>query len=168
MVLSSNYKIPIILGIITIIVLVGGVFLMPANTKEQISENPQAKAYLDHDYYDWGNIDINGPHIQHEFVVKNEGSAELEIANVETSCMCTTAYVVVGDLKSPPFGMHARSAWKGKVKPGDEAKIIVDFDPLYHGPQAIGPIERLISFNTNDPENSSVELKLNGNVFSNK
>ena len=54
---------------------------------------------------------------------------------------------------------------KGVVKPGETADINVVFDPMFHGPQGTGPITRLVSFNTNDSSNRTVEFKLTGNVI---
>ena len=78
--------------------------------------------------------------------------------------MCTEAIVAIDGEKSPIFGMHTRSGWKGVIEPGQTAVVKVVFDPMFHGPQGTGPITRLVSFNTNDSENSTVELRLTGNV----
>jgi hypothetical protein len=78
--------------------------------------------------------------------------------------MCTEAQVVINDEKSPVFGMHSRSSWKGVVSSGESADVKVVFDPLFHGPQGTGPITRLVSFETNDPESPRMEFKLTGNV----
>jgi len=91
----------------------------------------------------------------------------LEIANIATSCMCTKAYLKQGDNKSEGFGMKgmsASSSWKGIIKPGQTAEIIADFDPTYHGPQGIGSVTRMVSFETNDPDNPYVEVSFEGEV----
>ena len=48
--------------------------------------------------------------------------------------------------------------------PGETAEIIADFDPAYHGPQGTGPVTRIVSFETNDPDHPYVELGFKGTV----
>jgi hypothetical protein len=114
--------------------------------------------------HDWGEIDIRGGNVEKVFEIENTGDGDLEVTNFKTSCMCTEAQVVINDEKSPVFGMHSRSSWKGVVSSGESADVKVVFDPLFHGPQGTGPITRLVSFETNDPESPRMEFKLTGNV----
>ena len=44
------------------------------------------------------------------------------------------------------------------------AVVNVVFDPMFHGPQGTGPITRIVSFDTNDSGNRTVEFRLTGNV----
>ena len=83
---------------------------------------------------------------------------------MKTSCMCTQAKIVINGVSSPAFGMHGSSEWKGTIKPKEIAEVRAVFDPLFHGPDAVGPVTRFVSFDTNDVKNPTVELKLTGNV----
>ncbi len=56
-------------------------------------------------------------------------------------------------------------SWIGEVSPGQEAQLEVIFDPAYHGPQGVGPINRLVAVETNDKSNSRIEFSLTGTVF---
>ena len=115
-----------------------------------------------------GNIPYSGPDLIESFPIKNIGDKDLEIANIATSCMCTKAYIKQGNNKSDEFGMKGMSApssWKGIIKPGETAEIVADFDPKYHGPSGIGPIQRTVSFETNDPDNPYVEFNFDGTVI---
>ena len=120
---------------------------------------------LDDPSHNWGKIDINGGIVEKVFQIKNTGESDLEITNFKTSCMCTETQVSIKGEQSPVFGMHTQSGWKGAVKPGETADVVVAFDPLFHGPQGTGPITRLVSFDTNDASNRKVEFKLIGNVM---
>ena len=154
------------LGIIGIAILVSG-SSSTTTTKATVSKTAGAKISVDHSSKKVGNIPYSGGNLIHVFPIKNAGTKDLEIANIATSCMCTKAYLKQGDNKSEGFGMKGMSApsnWKGIIKPGETAEIIADFDPAYHGPQGTGPVTRIVSFETNDPDNPYVEVSLEGDV----
>ena len=154
------------LGIIGIAILVSG-SSSTTTTKATVSKTAGAKIVVDHSSKKVGNIPYSGGNLIHVFPIKNEGFNDLEIANIATSCMCTKAYLKQGDNKSEGFGMKgmsASSSWKGIIKPGQTAEIIADFDPTYHGPQGIGSVTRMVSFETNDPDNPYVEVSFEGEV----
>ena len=154
-------------AIVTVVILMAGFLLVNRTRTPVLTENESADMQVIGDkFHDWGEIDINGGNVEHIFEVKNVGDVPLEITNFKTSCMCTEVKVIINGESSPSFGMHTRSGWKGSVLPGQTAQIVVVFDPMFHGPQATGPITRLVSFNTNDSQHSSVEFKLTGNVVS--
>ncbi len=132
-----------------------------------VQKTAGAKISVDHSSKSVGNIPYDGGDLIHVFPIKNVGDKDLEIANVATSCMCTKAYLKQGDTKSDGFGMKGMSApssWKGIIKPGQTAQIVMDFDPTYHGPSGTGPITRTVSFETNDPDNPYVEVGFDGIV----
>ena len=150
----------------TVLLLVGGVFFLakqPAGSVA-LSKNSAATFATDHDRYEWGNIDYGGGKASHRFTIKNDGTADLLIANLQTSCMCTTVQFVSSSGNSPILAMHQKSQWQGTLVPGDVADIEVVFDQAYHGPQGVGPIERVVSFDTNDPKKPYVEFTLSGKV----
>ena len=154
------------LGIIGLAIFVSG-FSSTTTTKATVSKTAGAKISVDHSSKKVGNIPYGGGNLIHVFPIKNAGTKDLEIANIATSCMCTKAYLKQGDNKSEGFGMKGMSApsnWKGIIKPGETAEIIADFDPAYHGPQGTGPVTRIVSFETNDPDNPYVEVSLEGDV----
>ncbi|MBI2620734.1 DUF1573 domain-containing protein [candidate division WWE3 bacterium] len=133
------------------------------------SSSPRANAggkleVLGSTSHDWGDIDIYGGKVEKTFTVKNGGDKDLEVSEFKTSCMCTTVQVISKEERSPVFGMHSTSRWKMVIKPGEGADVKVVFDPLFHGPQATGPITRLASFVTSDASNPFVEFALSGVV----
>src|SRR3972149_7996708 len=162
-------KFLLIIALVTAVVLSGGVFLFSnsGGSAARIEKTLGAQIQIPHKNFDFKDIKYNGGNVTHAFPIKNNGSKELVLANLSTSCMCTQVYLKKGDEKSPSFGMKGHSAasdWKGVLMPKEEAEVIVVFDPTAHGPQGIGPVERFVSAETNDPENPYVEFAFNGVV----
>ncbi len=110
--------------------------------------------------HDWGQIRINGGDVKQSFVIENIGEGPLQLYNIKTSCMCTTAYLSLDDQKSPVFGMHDKSSYIMTVPPGKSAKLNVVFNPAYHGPAGLGQITRMVTIETNDRENPKLTFKL--------
>lgn len=157
----------IIIGIILVsfLILAGGLFLvsrMEGTPKVVASQN--AKAQVEETEHDWGEIKLDGGDVKKTFILKNAGTDPLQLANVKTSCMCTTAQVKIGGEESPFFGMHSRSSWAGEVASGEEAELEVVFDPAYHGPSGIGSITREVIVETNDKNNPQLTFTLTANV----
>lgn len=93
-----------------------------------------------------------------EFVLTNNGSGPLKIFNPYTSCMCTFGQIIIGDKKSPEFGMamHGNPSWQGVLEPGKIAIAKVIYKPYLMPVQ--GLVERSFIFKTNDSLNSEVNL----------
>lgn len=138
-----------------------------SNTKATVSKTIGAKISVDHNFRQVDDIEYSKGILYHSFPIKNEGSKDLEIANMTTSCMCTKAFLKIDGKNGPEFGMKGMSAssdWKGILKPGQSAEVIAAFDPAFHGPQGVGEVVRAVSFETNDPQNPYVELSFEGVV----
>jgi hypothetical protein len=147
------------------LILLLGIGLVNSSKPATLSANSNTKIeILGAKTHDWGEIDINGGIVEKVFQIKNNGESDLVMTNFKTSCMCTETQISINGKDSPVFGMHTKSGWQGTLKPGETADVNVAFDPLFHGPQGTGPITRLVSFNTNDPDNKTVEFRLSGNV----
>ncbi|MFZ5425121.1 MAG: DUF1573 domain-containing protein [Patescibacteria group bacterium] len=156
-----------LIGISTVFILILGTIFATKTQPPVLESSGDAKVeVLGAKLHDWGEIDIEGGNVEKTFLIKNAGTSNLDISNFKTSCMCTEAQVTIAGVQSPAFGMHATSSWKGTLAPDSTAEVKVVFDPLFHGPQGTGPITRLVSFDTNDPSNRTVEFRLTGNVVS--
>jgi len=167
--MSSNNKLVIGFVVGTLAIIVGGVFLVSkTGNSAQLEVTQEAKAEIAETTHDWGEININDGNVTKVFKIKNTGSGALKLANVITSCMCTTAQVQINDKKSPSFGMHSKSSWLGEVAPGSEANVLIEFDPLFHGPNGVGAISRQISLETNDPKKLKITFNVLGNVIRGK
>lgn len=130
--------------------------------------------------YDWKDINIEGGNVSKSFKLKNDGDDDLVIKSALTTCMCTTAQVELANgQKSPEFGMHDKINWGGIVNPGEEFTLNIVFDPMAHGPDAVGPITRGIYLMTSSVENGNyakkshqtgnemvTEIMVSGNVLS--
>ena len=162
--MSSNKLIFGLIGL-TIAIIVGGATLVSKTGAPELKATQEARMEVSETNHDWGEIKIDGGKVQKDFVIKNIGSGTLSLANVVTSCMCTTAQVKVKDNKSPFFGMHAQSSWMGEIEPEEEAILTVEFDPAFHGPNGVGAITRQASLETNDSENPKITFNLSANVI---
>ena len=151
--------------ILTVVILFGGVVLVnQTTTTPQITASQNAKAVTPVTTDDWGKIPMSKGNVTKTFAIKNNGTDLLKLFNVKTSCHCTKAKVTVGTNESPLFGMDSLSSWTGEVIPGKEAKLSVIFDPAYHGPAGVGPINRYVSVETNDRVNSKLTFSVTGTV----
>lgn len=165
----NDKKIIIGLVILTFFVLGGGIYVLSATTvPAKITSSQNAKAEVDKKTFDWGNIPYSGGNATKTFTIKNTGSDVLKLTGVKTSCTCTKAQIVIDNKTSPYFSMHSTSSWIGEVNPGKEAQLTVIFDPAFHGPTGVGPVERLISLETNDIQNPNLEFSLTGVVIKDK
>lgn len=162
----NDKKIVIGLIVITLLVLGGGIFVLSSTsaTPAKITASQNAKAEVPERTFDWGNITYSGEKATKTFTIKNSGSDALKLSGVKTSCTCTKAQISIDGKVSPYFSMHSTSGWAGEIPPGKEAKLLVIFDQAFHGPSGVGPIERLVSLNTNDVQNSTIEFSLRGVV----
>lgn len=169
--MNAQVKVLIAIIIFSILLVVGAVVLLSGSQsggKAQIEKVAGAKMEMTENTFDWGEIDYGGGLIIHSFKIKNSGEKDLEIGNVATSCMCTEAYFKGPAGISPKFGMKGMSrpsSYKVVLKPGEEGELVVEFDPAYHGPTGVGKMERLVSFETNDPQKPYMEVLLYGNVI---
>lgn len=160
---EKKIVIAMILG--TIVLLFGGIFFLSKTTATpQITASQNAKAAVVGTSFDWGNIPMYKGLAVKSFIIKNSGTDTLKLFNIKTSCHCTKAYATINGVDGPRFGMADLSSWVGIVAPGGEAKITAEFDPAYHGPQGVGSINRFVSVETNDEDNSKITFTLTGNV----
>jgi hypothetical protein len=138
--------------VVTLVLIFGGVFwLSKTGQSATLAQNEDARVSVDKTSYDWGTIGIKNGKVKAEFSLTNTGSSPLELANISTSCVCTTAQLEIVGKRSPYFGMHQKSAWTGRVESGQSAKLVVEFDPAFHGPEGVGAITRQVEVETNDP-----------------
>jgi hypothetical protein len=96
--------------------------------------------------HDWQNININGGNVSHTFTLANTGKGSLVLMGAYTSCMCTTAVIELANgSRSPLYSMRNNPTnWIKTVRPGEPFSVYVEFDPLAHGPDKVGPIRRSI------------------------
>ena len=149
-------------------ILIGGVYIASATSSNtsQVTTSKNAKAEtLDPTSYDWGNIPYGGGTVTKTFTIKNTGKDTLKLFNAHTSCHCTSVSITTPTDQSPAFKMDSVASWVGQVAPGKTAKVVVIFDPAFHGPQGIGPVTRYVSVSTNDASEQQLTFTLTGTVI---
>lgn len=95
-----------------------------------------------------GTVSMAAGKVSFGYLIKNAGTTPLVINRVFTSCMCTSATLVVGSERKGPFGMPGHglpNATKAPLAPGEIASVQVVFDPAAHGPSGLGRIERTVT-----------------------
>lgn len=102
--------------------------------------------------YDFGTISMAKGIVTHTFKIKNESGEAVTVNKMYTSCMCTTASIILGGKQFGPYGMpgHGVIPKIGEtINPGEEAEVEVAFDPAAHGPAGVGRIQRSITIENN-------------------
>ena len=155
---------------ITLLLIGGGVVFLGGNS----SGAPQLTSEVlgietNPSFYDLGSVPINGGIVTKEYSIKNTTNAPIKLKKVTTSCMCTTASVQINGESNKFFGMEghgdANPSINIEIKPGEEGKVVVKFDPAAHGPQGTGPFNRVVYLNFSDPAGIK-ELTFSGTVTS--
>ncbi len=107
----------------------------------QTGAAPGPKARVQRPVQDVGAVE-KGEQITHDFVIRNEGSATLEITEVKPSCGCTVA----------EYPRTIEPGASGTIRSVVETK---DFK---------GPIAKSVAVFTNDPDNPRIDLTVKANV----
>lgn len=155
--------------ILITVLAIGGVIYMAnvnsAKDQEVKSEmTSEASISVNESSYDWGDIGIDDGNVEKTFQITNDGSDTLKLFEITTSCMCTTARLSLDEQESPEFGMHDKSDYVLEIPPGKTAELTVTFDPAFHGPSGVGPINRQISVKTNSSEKPTLQFLLTAMV----
>lgn len=146
------------LGLVAVIVILLGLvawkvnLLTPTVSSSELTLAPPL--------YDFGEISMAKGNVTATIALQNNGSEAVKISDVRTSCMCTTATI-----DGVTFGMHQNPLADFTI-PGKSSKsMVVTFDPNAHGPEATGPIARIIQIKTNSEKTPLVEARVSGNVI---
>ncbi|MBI5370299.1 DUF1573 domain-containing protein [Candidatus Uhrbacteria bacterium] len=160
----------ILYGLLGFIVLLIGIQVASSS-----SSSPQAEAVgsgslrVSEQRWNIGDVPMSGGISTKQITLTNDSSAPVEITNLQTSCMCTTAQLVHADgSKSGLKGMVGHggsSSLSETIAPGEEAQLLVRFDPNAHGPSGVGPITRDVVLETNSASQSKITLTFTGNVI---
>ncbi|WP_417384365.1 DUF1573 domain-containing protein [Gimesia sp.] len=101
---------------------------------------PYPKAVVDKSLYNFGSMAV-GQSLSHNFILKNEGEAPLEVQKGDTTCKCT-----LSEMK------------ENMVAPGESIKIELTWTPK--SPQQ--NFGQTATIYTNDPENKELKLQIEG------
>ncbi|MFA6097905.1 MAG: DUF1573 domain-containing protein [Candidatus Paceibacterota bacterium] len=97
--------------------------------------------------FDFGTISMKNGKVSHPFSITNTSKTDILVKKVETSCMCTSAYLLGGAEKKGPFrmpGMGFVPPADEIIKPGESRQIEAVFDPNAHGPAGVGTVARSV------------------------
>jgi len=118
-------------------------------------------AAVDGTEYDWGYINISGGNVDHTFALSNSGDDDLVLKGAFTSCACTKVTIELPDgTVSPTFGMKYPKGWAAIIKPGEEFKVTLQLDPMFHGPNETGPLTRSGFLVTSAPHDDALSNRL--------
>ncbi len=92
--------------------------------------------------YEFGRMGL-GKVGEHDFIIKNTGTAPLKIAKGPTQCKCTVA------------GLKDQ-----EIPPGGEATIHLSWEP-----KSVGPFAQTATIWTNDPKNPELTIGVEGDMF---
>ena len=144
-----------ILIIFAVILILGGIIFGIAASKDSEGESagvPQME--VDANKYDFGDVSMAKGTAKHIFSITNKGDGDLKLFDISTSCMCTKAILEIDGKRSPAFGMSGHGTnprfWSEPLSPGQSANLEVIYDPNAHGPNATGPINRVVTVHSND------------------
>ncbi len=135
--------------------------------QELVAEAPAIRSVISVEpkSIDVGVISMAKGEVEAVYMVRNVGKVVLEISGLETSCMCTTAFLRNKKEKSPLFGMHDNpKGWSTKLEAGEEMELVVSFDPNAHGPEAVGPVTRTITIFSDDMIDSAKKVQFEADV----
>jgi len=154
--------------LVSILVIVGVALLLANKSNQAEAELPTTEVAgltASPESYDMGNVAINGGIVSKDYEIKNTTSGKLALKKIATSCMCTTAKVKVGDKETRLFGMEmagdSNPPLNMEIPAGETAKVTVEFDPAAHGPEGVGPFDRIVWLSF---AQGVKELKFNGVV----
>jgi len=146
--------------VIALVVILGGaVFFMTSNRDGSVAEKSASALVSDSTSYDFGEIDIFGGKVEKDFTLKNEGAEPVTILAGTTSCGCTD-----GEIDGVTFGMHEGMVRQVTIASGETKILKAIYDPLAHGPDAVGQVTRQLFLKTNSTVTPELEIRISANV----
>ncbi|WKZ57936.1 MAG: DUF1573 domain-containing protein [Bdellovibrionota bacterium] len=124
---------------LSLIVVILGFLAVPAIV---LAQGGRPRAAIGNKVHEFGSVS-QGTKVEHDFVIRNDGDADLLIHEVIPSCGCTAS---------------ATSA--EKISPGSEGVIKVSFDTAGFSGEKL----KTVRVHTNDPDESALVLTLRGTI----
>lgn len=115
--------------------------------------------------FDFGEISMAAGKVSYRFKIQNSNDEPYPINQIYTSCMCTSATLLMNSKRIGPFGMpgHGLAPKINEILgAGEEAEVEVAFDPAAHGPAGVGTIERSVFVESE--KGSPLELSIKATV----
>lgn len=155
----------IVIGVVVVMLLAVGVLiaLSPPSAQSQKSGVSDSTLTASEVAYDFGTISMAQGKVTKLFTVNNSTSVPITVRKLYTSCMCTSATLVMGDRRVGPFGMEGHGGpiptINEELPAAGTIDIEVTFDPTAHGPAGVGLIARNVILETTDGKKLVFEIK---------
>lgn len=137
----------------------------PADSWEAAAEAAPLYLVADRVLHDFGKVPIDGGTVETVYIVRNTAGAEVRLAAVYSSCMCTTALLEFPDgTTAGPFGMPGHelaTTLDRTLAPQEQFVVRVRFDPAAHGPEGVGPTSRSVAIHTANGAMLRLDLRAN-------
>lgn len=128
----------------------------------QLADTSKSALTASETFYDFGTISMKNGNVTKEFRIDNPTDRDITVSTVLTSCMCTTAFIVLpdGSIKGPfrMPGMGYVPPANEVIKAGESRVIRVVYDPNAHGPAGVGRIDRFVTLT--DSSGGVVQLEI--------
>jgi len=148
--------------LVAIVVLVGIFTGKGSDSEEIVSIESNSSIIIENDAHDFGDIDIFGGKVSNDYVLINTGNEDVIVTSATTSCGCTE-----GEIEGESFGMHFGMNNDVVIPANSSITMTGIFDPLAHGPDAVGPITRILLLQTNSLMTPELEVRISANVTKN-
>lgn len=143
---------------ITLIV-IGGVFATLSLAEAPVIQVTPSR-------HDFGNVVAGGNVVSALMDITNVGKSDLTINNMDSSCGCTSASMVVDGIEGPRFSMSSHGTnpmnWHVTLEPGESSQLKVYYDPSVHSDHK-GPVTRFVTLYSSDPLNSQMKIIIEAN-----
>lgn len=139
----------------------------PGNSSPASQLTPLSGLEVSPQPFEFGDVSMKNGIVNKTFTLKNKTGQPIEVAKIETSCMCTEASLKVGDKESPFFGMpgHIQNpGWQATIPPDGEVFLTARFDPNAHGPSGTGFAKRVVRVFFSNPQNTYADINFTANV----
>lgn len=86
--------------------------------------------------YDFGAVSVQTGEVSTTFTLRNKSNTEIVLHDMDTSCGCTEAAIVVDGREGPRFNMrmHGKNPkdWSARIEPGEQVELRVYYNPRTH------------------------------------
>ena len=142
-------KSTIIIILAILLLFAGAVWIAKPNSQNNTAAtlNSTGTLQAEETFFDFGVISMADGLASHNFKVTNSSDRDVNVKDISTSCMCTTAFIETMSGEKGPFGMpgmSSRTEANETIKAGESRNIKVVFDPNAHGPAGVGQIDRFV------------------------
>lgn len=132
------------------------------NTSYKATDSEKPTAQVKQTFYDLGQMKVSDEKYA-DFQIENKGTKSLQITSMRSSCGCTVGKVIYKGTETKEFGMHSQGLGViSEIAPSSGATVRIIYRPFVM--PVYGYVEREVYFETNDPLNPKINLKVKANV----